>query len=115
MYARVSTVQVQRDKLDEAIRIYRAGVVSALREQPGFVGVELLVNRETGSGISITRWATAADELASETSGFYRTQVGKFRALFDVAPVRETYEVSVCEGAPGSAATHGTPTERTVT
>lgn len=95
MYARVATVHVQRDKLDQVVAIYRDAVVPALREQPGFVGVELLVNHETGQGISITRWATAADERASEASGFYRAQVAKFHGLFAVAPVREAYEVSV--------------------
>jgi heme-degrading monooxygenase HmoA len=95
MYARVATVQVQVAKLDEAIRIYQEGVVPALRGQPGFEGVELLVNRDTGHGISITRWASQADQLASETSGFYREQVAKFRGLFDATPVREVYEVAV--------------------
>ncbi|HEY7034711.1 MAG TPA: antibiotic biosynthesis monooxygenase [Thermomicrobiales bacterium] len=95
MYARVATVQVRVEKLDDAIEIYREGVVSALREQPGFQGVELLVNRETGHGISITRWASEADQLASEASGFYRQQVARFRGLFDAMPVREVYEVAV--------------------
>lgn len=95
MFARVATVHVQLDKLDEAIRIYDERVVPALQGQPGFEGVELLVNRETGHGISITRWATRADQLASETSGFYREQVAQFRGLFDAMPIRETYEIAV--------------------
>ncbi|HKG27245.1 MAG TPA: antibiotic biosynthesis monooxygenase [Thermomicrobiales bacterium] len=95
MFARVATVQVQVEKLDEAIEIYREGVLTALQDVPGFEGVELLVNRDTGHGISITRWATEADQLASEASGFYRAQVGKFRGLFDAMPVREVYEVAV--------------------
>jgi heme-degrading monooxygenase HmoA len=95
MYARVASVKVQVKRLDEAIRVYQEGVVPALREQPGFAGVELLVNRETGHGISITRWATQEDQIASETSGFYREQVGRFGGLFDAAPVREAYEVVV--------------------
>jgi heme-degrading monooxygenase HmoA len=93
MFARVATVHVQVDKLDNAIQVYEDEVVPALQNQPGFEGVELLVNRETGHGISITRWATQADQVAGETSGFYRNQVTKFRGLFDAAPVRETYEV----------------------
>jgi heme-degrading monooxygenase HmoA len=91
----VASVKVQVERLDEAIRIYQEGVVSALRTQPGFEGVELLVNRETGHGISITRWATREDQIASETSGFYREQVARFRGLFDASPIREAYEVVV--------------------
>ena len=75
MFARVATVHVQLSKLDEAIRVYTDQVVPALQCQAGFEGVELLVNRETGHGISITRWATRADQHASERSGFYRDQV----------------------------------------
>jgi heme-degrading monooxygenase HmoA len=95
MYARIAAVHVQLEKLDEAIKVYREGVVEALQDQPGFQGVELLVNRDTGHGISITRWATEADEAASESSGFYREQVARFRGLFDAMPVREVYEVAV--------------------
>jgi heme-degrading monooxygenase HmoA len=95
MYARVSTVKVRVERVDEAIRVYEEGVVPALRAQPGFEGVELLVNRETGHGISITRWATREAQIASETSGFYREQVVKFGGLFDAMPVREAYEVVV--------------------
>lgn len=99
MYARVATVHVQREKLDDAIRVYDEQVVPALQEQPGFEGVELLVNRETGHGISITRWTTREAQLASETSGFYRDQVAHFRGLFDATPIREIYEIAVMADA----------------
>lgn len=95
MHARVAAVHVQVSKLDEAIRVYREAVLPALQSQPGFEGAELLVNRETGHGISITRWATQADEIATERSGFYREQVAKFGKLFDALPVREAYEVAL--------------------
>jgi heme-degrading monooxygenase HmoA len=95
MYARVASVKVRVERLAEAIRVYEENVVPALRAQPGFEGLELLVNRETGHGISITRWATQEAQIASETSGFYREQVAKFRGLFDASPVREVYEVVV--------------------
>lgn len=95
MYARVASVHVQVSKLPEAIRIYEEHVIPALRTQKGFAGVELLVNHETGHGISITRWETKEDQLASETSGFYRDQVAKFRGLFDALPLREVYDVPV--------------------
>lgn len=94
MIARVATVQVRPDRIEDAIHIYREGVVPALLQQTGFAGAELLVNRETGHGISITRWERPEDELATETSGFYREQVARFRGLFVATPVRETYEVA---------------------
>lgn len=93
MHARVAAVHVEPKRLDEAIRIYREEVVPALEGQPGFAGVELLVNWETGHGISITRWDSPEAQLASEQSGFYREQVAKFRGLFNALPVREVYDV----------------------
>jgi heme-degrading monooxygenase HmoA len=95
MYARVSTVKVQQGKLPEAIRIYAERVLPALKQQKGFGGATLLTQAESGQGISITLWETEEDELASERSGFYREQLGKFAGMFDVTPIRETYEVSV--------------------
>jgi heme-degrading monooxygenase HmoA len=94
MIARVATVQVRPERIEDAIHVYREGVVPALMQQTGFAGAELLVNRETGHGISITRWETPEAELATETSGFYREQFARFRGLFEVMPVRETYEVA---------------------
>ncbi len=107
MFARVATVHVQLSKLDEAIRVYTDQVVPALQCQAGFEGVELLVNRETGHGISITRWATRADQHASERSGFYRDQVAKFRGLFGAMPVRETYEIVATAAAREATASGG--------
>jgi hypothetical protein len=100
VYARVSTVKVQADKVDEAVRIFRESVIPALEGQVGFAGALLLTQPESGQGISITLWASPEEQAASETSGFYRDQLAKFAGLFTVTPVREVYEVSVQTGRP---------------
>jgi heme-degrading monooxygenase HmoA len=104
VYARVSTVKVQADKVDEAVRIFRESVIPALEGQVGFAGALLLTQPESGQGISITLWASPEDQAASETSGFYREQLAKFAGLFTMTPVRELYEVSVQTGRPSSSA-----------
>ena len=104
MYARISTVKVQPEQVDEAIRIYRESVVPALEGQAGFAGALLLTQPDSGQGISITMWASPEDQVASETSGFYREQLAKFAGLFTVTPVREVYEVSVQAGRPWRSA-----------
>jgi heme-degrading monooxygenase HmoA len=110
MYARISTVKVQAEKVDEAIRIYQESVVPALEGQTGFAGALLLTQPDSGQGISITMWASPEDQVASETSGFYREQLAKFAGLFTMAPVREVYEVSVQTGRPSKpASTAGSP------
>jgi heme-degrading monooxygenase HmoA len=94
MFARVSTVMVQPERRLEAVQIYEDSVIPALRTQRGFEGALLLTQPDSGQGISITMWSSPEDQLASETSGFYREQLAKFAGLFTVAPIREIYEVS---------------------
>jgi quinol monooxygenase YgiN len=95
MYARVTTVQVQPDKAQEAIDLYANSVVSATRQQTGSQGAWLLIDRATGKGVSISVWDSEADLQAGEASGYYQQQLGKFGPLMTAQPVREVYEVAV--------------------
>jgi heme-degrading monooxygenase HmoA len=94
MYVRVTTIQLQPGKVDEAIRIYQDSVVSAAKQQAGFRSTTLLIDRAANKGIALTYWAAEADLLASEASGYYNEQVAKFAPLFAAPPVREIYEVA---------------------
>jgi quinol monooxygenase YgiN len=94
MHARVTRVQLQPDKLDEAIRIYQESVIPAARQQPGFRSTQLITDRASGMGLSITVWESEADLQASEASGYYQEQVAKFAPLLTAPPVREVFEVS---------------------
>jgi quinol monooxygenase YgiN len=94
MYVRVTTIQVQPDKVDEAIRIFQESVVPAAKQQAGFHSSTLLVDRATGKAIALTHWASEADLKANEASGFYQEQVAKFGPLMTAPPVREAYEVA---------------------
>ncbi|MGO8949321.1 MAG: antibiotic biosynthesis monooxygenase family protein [Ktedonobacterales bacterium] len=95
MYARVTTVQIQPGKIDEAIRIYEDSVVPAAKQQAGFRNTMLITDRASGKGMAITVWATEADSQASEASGYYQEQLAKFAPILTAAPVREVYEVTV--------------------
>ena len=95
MYARVTIVQIQPGKVDEATRIYRDSVVPAAKQQKGFKGIYMLTDRNTGKGISIALWQTEADMKAGESSGYFQQQLAKFKDIFGAPPVREQYEVSV--------------------
>jgi len=97
MNARVTTVQVRPDKMDEAIGIYRDSVTPAAQQQKGFKGLLMLTDRNTGKGISIALWETEADMTAGESSGYFQQQLAKFKDVFSAPPVREQYEVSVQE------------------
>ncbi|RIK45867.1 MAG: hypothetical protein DCC58_05155 [Chloroflexi bacterium] len=93
-HARVVSVRIKPDMYDEAIALYRDAVMPAARQQPGFLGAVLLTDRATGTGLSITAWASEAALHASDASGYFQSQLQQFGAMFAAPPVVETYEVA---------------------
>lgn len=95
MHARVVHVHIQRDKLDEAIRLFQESVVPAMKQQQGSREIFLLTDRSTGEGLSVSLWESEAAMTASESSGYLQEQLAKFREVFGQPPTTEHYEVSV--------------------
>lgn len=95
MFARLTIVQVNIDKLDETIKLFEESVVPAAKSQKGYRGVYLLTDRKTGKGVSIALWDREQDVVASEESGYYQEQLSKVKGLFTAPPLREGYEVSL--------------------
>jgi quinol monooxygenase YgiN len=93
MHARVTTIQAQPGKLDEAIPLYQQSVIPAAQQQPSFRSTTLMSDRVSGKGMTITLWASEAELQASEASGYYQAQLAKFGPLLAAPPVREVYEV----------------------
>jgi hypothetical protein len=97
MYARVVSAHAQLNKLDEAIAICQS-MEPDWQQQKGFRGANLLVNRDTGSILSISTWATRSDLDATEASGWYQEQIAKFAKTWVEQPVREIFEIAVHVG-----------------
>lgn len=95
MFARLTIIQMNIDKMDEGTKIYAEGVVPSAKTQKGYRGIYLLTDRKTGKGISIALWDSEEDAIANEQSGYYQEQVNKFKDFITAPPVREGYEVSV--------------------
>lgn len=98
MYARVVTVHIQPDRLDEVIAVYRDSISPAAKKQKGQRGGYLLTDRETGKALSIALWETKADMEAGETgetNDYLQQQIAKVASAFTAAPVTEHFEVSV--------------------
>ncbi len=95
MFARVTTVQMRPEKLDEAIQLYHDSVVPAAQAQKGFRSTYLLTDRATGRGMTVTYFETAEDIAASEANGYYQAQLDKFAPLFSAPPQRTVFEVGV--------------------
>jgi quinol monooxygenase YgiN len=94
MHARVTTVTIQRDKVDEAIQ-YLRGHGAELRRMKGFHDFLYLVDRATGKSTILSLWDGEADLKAVETSGYYQTRLAEMAPLFAGQPTREVCEVAV--------------------
>lgn len=71
MYARTTTLQSNKDSIDAGIANVRDNVMSELQGIDGYVGLSLLVDRDSGRCIATTAWETeeamrASDEAARE-------------------------------------------------
>ena len=95
MNARVVSARLRPDMIDAAVSQYRSAVVPAAKEQTGYRGKLLFVNRDTHQALSITLWETEGDMLASESSGYLQAQFSALGDLFSEPPTTEHYEVSV--------------------
>ncbi|MBD3414076.1 MAG: hypothetical protein GF421_06580 [Candidatus Aminicenantes bacterium] len=95
MYARLTSAQIKKEKIDEFTQIYKDSVVPAAKAQEGYRGSFVFQDRDTGKGMAITLWETKENALANEESRYYQEQLAKFVTLFSQAPVRELYEVTV--------------------
>jgi heme-degrading monooxygenase HmoA len=95
MHARVTTVQLRPDKVDDSIALYQQEILPVITAQPGYQGVYLFTDRATGNGVSITLWNSEAEAQAYETSGTYRQLVAKLAPNFAAPPTLATYDVSV--------------------
>ena len=95
MFARLTAVTAEKDKIDEIIKIFADNIVPDAKSQKGYRGIYLLTNRETGKGVAISIWDSEEDATANEQSGYYQEQVGKVASFFTSPPVLDGYEVSV--------------------
>ncbi len=68
MYARVVTIRVRPEKMEECIRIFRERNAPSIAAQPGFHHGHWWVDRATGRATSVTFWENEADERASRAN-----------------------------------------------
>lgn len=94
MYARLTTVYVKLDKIEEAINIYEEEVIPAANAQPGCCGCYLLTDRKSGKAIVLSMWTSKYDASASIQNGYYQAQLNKFSGLLISKPTSEGYEMS---------------------
>jgi heme-degrading monooxygenase HmoA len=89
----ITTVQVQPDKVDELIRLYKE--MAQATQAQGLKGARLLTNRATGKVLIIGRWEAEADAKAFESSPTFQAAAANLGAMLTAPPTREYYEVSL--------------------
>ena len=93
MYARSTTIQAQPSSIDDGIAFVRDTVMPALEGMDGFVGVSLLVDRQSGRCIATSAWESEeAMRASSEAVRSVREQATQaFGGTADV----EGWEIAV--------------------
>lgn len=69
MFARVTTVRIDPARVEQAIASFKERVAPMARSAPGYAGIALLVDRDTGEGFGVTYWDSVADLNAAEQLG----------------------------------------------
>jgi quinol monooxygenase YgiN len=95
MNARVITVQMDVNRIDEGIKIYEESVAPAVKQEQGGVGALLLGDRKSGKGVSITVWESEESLKAAQESGFMQAQIAKFGEILIGTPEIEALEIMV--------------------
>jgi hypothetical protein len=95
MYARVTTLQIQSDRLDAAIHHFEETVAPGFKDLHGFVSAQLLIDRTARKAIVVMLWETLADLGASDANRQQQLANPSVAALLDGVPVVEVYEVAV--------------------
>jgi heme-degrading monooxygenase HmoA len=93
MFASVTTAQFRPNALKKLPALYHQ-LVPILKTVPGWCGVYVLANRQTGYSQLISLWETEAAAVQFQTSGmFQRLGATVFNGLTVGPPQRELYAV----------------------
>lgn len=103
MHARVTQVRidVEAATVEEVLTRFRAAVLPALQEQPGYRGIYVL-GTSAGEGVLVSLWATEQAASAIHEGGWYFEVLQDFATMFREGPDRRSYEVLVTDLPPGS-------------
>ena len=95
MFARLVSAQVDTDKFNEGISIWKERDMPLMESVKGYRGAYLLTNRKTGKVTSMTIWDSEEDAIADEKSPLHQEQVDMYKDLLIGEPIVQYYEVSV--------------------
>jgi heme-degrading monooxygenase HmoA len=93
MYARTNTVMANPQAIDEGIANVRDEVMPLVQGMDGFIGLSMLVDRDSGRCIVTTAWRTEEAMHASEAG--IRASRERAAQIFGGMPEVKEYEIAV--------------------
>jgi heme-degrading monooxygenase HmoA len=97
MFARVSFGTIPQNKNDEFTKIQKNSILPAVKNQKGYKGYLVLLNAQTGEGITISIWDSEQVMKATEASGLYKQLVAKVMPVLSGTTTMKQYEVVIKE------------------
>ena len=92
MFARITTFEGRPERVAEFRHAIEEHVLPALRRLPGFQGVLVLANNESGKVLGVALWETEESMQASEESAYWFRSYGAEAASERITGV-ERYEI----------------------
>jgi heme-degrading monooxygenase HmoA len=93
VYARSTTIQANKSSIDAGVAHVRDEVLPALQQLDGFVGLSMMVDRESGRCIATTAWQNQDAMRASE--GQVKQSRNRAAEILGGSPKVEEWEIAV--------------------
>ena len=93
MYARLTRLQIRVERIEHSLKIYRESIVPGAKQQKGYRGTYLFLNKKTGEAVTLGLFDSEETCLASEENHFYQEQLVKIMNFLTAPVVREGYDV----------------------
>jgi heme-degrading monooxygenase HmoA len=95
MHARVSTLQLDADRIDDTVKQLEDEDLPKIQELDGFKGFTLLVDRASGKLIGTTYWESKEQMDAADAAGTEARERAAKAGGASGAPQVERFEVAV--------------------
>jgi heme-degrading monooxygenase HmoA len=95
MHARISTLQLDASRVDDAVSRVKEQVVPDLEQTDGFKGFTLMVDRQSGEAVGVSFWESEDAMRASEEMGESARQQAGEAGGASAEPQVGRYEVAI--------------------
>jgi heme-degrading monooxygenase HmoA len=95
MHARISTLQMEPSRIDDAVSRLKEEVVPDLEQTDGYKGFTLMVDRQSGKAVGVSFWESEDAMRGSEEKGQAARQQAAEAGGASGEPEVERFEVAI--------------------